>query len=42
MYIDEIKKFIEAVKGNCKFPNTLDDDIKILELLQKVEGGILP
>ncbi len=42
MYINEIKAFIEAVEGKITFPNTLDEDIKVLELLQKVEGGILP
>lgn len=42
MYIDELKSFIDAVKGANVFPNSLDKDIKVLELLQKVEGGVLP
>lgn len=37
MYIDEVKTFINAVKGRGKFPNSLDSDIKVLKLLNKVE-----
>jgi predicted dehydrogenase len=37
MYIEEIKTFIEAINGAKEFPNSLDDDIKVLELLQEVE-----
>ncbi len=37
MYIDEIKTFINAVKGEDKFPNSLDEDIKVLKLLNKIE-----
>jgi predicted dehydrogenase len=42
MYVEEIKTFINAIKGREMFPNTLEEDIKILKLLQKIEGGILP
>lgn len=38
MYVDELKSFVNAVKGKEKFPNSLDEDIKVLKLLQKVEG----
>jgi predicted dehydrogenase len=37
MYIDEIRAFLNAVKGVKSFPNTLDDDIKILNILEKSE-----
>lgn len=38
MYIEETKAFIEAVNGKGKFPNNLDKDIRILGLLQEIEG----
>lgn len=38
MYIDEMRAFIKAVKGEEKFSNTLDKDIKILKLLEKFEN----
>jgi len=37
MYLREIKKFINAIKGKEKFPNCLDNDIKVLKLLDKIE-----
>lgn len=37
MYIEEMRAFIEAVKGNKPFPNSLDEDIEILNILEKVE-----
>ncbi|MBF0553539.1 MAG: Gfo/Idh/MocA family oxidoreductase [Nitrospirae bacterium] len=37
MYIEELYTFIDAVKGNGIFPNTLDDDIEILKLLERIE-----
>jgi len=37
MYIEEIQTFIMAVKGEKKFPNTLEDDIRVLELLNRIE-----
>lgn len=40
MYIDEINSFIDAINGKGKFPNSLDEDIKILKLLHKVEGKL--
>ncbi|MCD6231373.1 Gfo/Idh/MocA family oxidoreductase [Candidatus Aerophobetes bacterium] len=42
MYIEEIKNFIDAINGKVSFPNTLEEDIEILQLLQKIEEGILP
>jgi predicted dehydrogenase len=40
MYVEELEKFIKAVKGEEVFPNSLDDDIKILKLLYKLEGKL--
>jgi len=37
MYIDEMRSFLDAVKGISPFPNTLDEDIRILSLLEKAE-----
>lgn len=39
MYIDEIKAFIEGVDNPEKFPNTIDEDIRVLELLNKIENS---
>ncbi len=38
MYVDELKTFLEAIKGETTFPNTLEDDIKILKLLERIES----
>lgn len=38
MYVDEIKAFIEAAQSKAPFPNTLDDDIKVLRILNQVEA----
>jgi predicted dehydrogenase len=40
IYIEEMKTFIDAVEGSVKFPNSLDDDIKVLKLLNKIEGKL--
>lgn len=40
MYIYEIKSFIDNINGKGKFPNSLDDDIKILKLLCEIEGKL--
>lgn len=37
MYLDEIKSFIDGINNPDKFPNSLDEDIKILKLLYKAE-----
>jgi predicted dehydrogenase len=37
MYIQEIDTFIRALSGNTKFPNSLEEDIKVLELLERME-----
>lgn len=38
MYIDEVNAYINAAKKTAKFPNDLDKDIKVLELLYAVEN----
>lgn len=37
MYIDEIKSFINGFSTSSSYPNSIDDDIKILEILNKIE-----
>lgn len=37
MYIEELETFLNAVKGKKRFPNTLDDDITVLRVLEKAE-----
>ncbi|MBI5885824.1 MAG: Gfo/Idh/MocA family oxidoreductase [Deltaproteobacteria bacterium] len=37
MYIDEVAAFIDAVSGKTPFPNTLEDDHKVLKLLYAIE-----
>jgi predicted dehydrogenase len=38
MYINEMDAFIKAIMNKDSFPNSLDDDIKILKLLEKCES----
>lgn len=40
IYIEEMKSFISTVKGIGNFPNSLEEDIKVLKLLNKLEGKI--
>ena len=40
MYIEETNSFINAVEGKGTFPNSLDEDIKVLKLLYKLEGEL--
>lgn len=37
MYIDEIRAFIDAVRGNSVFPNSLEEDHRVLKLLYAIE-----
>lgn len=39
MYVDEIASFVGAVSGGDPFPNTMSDDIRVLNLLYQAEGG---
>lgn len=39
MYIDEISAFINYFNNVKPFPNTIDDDIKVLEILNNVEDS---
>jgi len=40
MYVEETKTFLDTVNGGGKFPNSLDEDIRILELLHDIEGRL--
>jgi predicted dehydrogenase len=37
MYINEVKSFITGIKTPSAYPNSIDDDIIILEILNKIE-----
>lgn len=39
MYIDEIQCFINAIFNKMVYPNTICDDIKVLELLNTIENS---
>ncbi len=39
MYIDELDTFLKAVDGKTVFPNTMDEDIRVLNLLKAVEDS---
>mgnify|MGYP000852723574 FL=1 len=39
MYIKEMESFVNAIKGVCDFPNTLEDDYKTLQYLYKLENS---
>lgn len=39
MYIEEIKSFINGIKSPSLYPNSIDDDIKVLEILNKIENS---
>jgi predicted dehydrogenase len=36
-YIEEMKTFIKAIRGEVKYPYTLEDDLNILRVLEKAE-----
>ncbi|HSW16461.1 MAG TPA: Gfo/Idh/MocA family oxidoreductase [Ramlibacter sp.] len=38
MYLDEIGAFIAAAAGSAAFPHTLEDDMRVLELLEAIEA----
>lgn len=40
MYIEELATFIKAGCGEGQWPNSLEEDIKILELLNQLEGRL--
>lgn len=37
MYIEEVESFIKGIKSPNSYPNSIDDDIKVLEILNKIE-----
>jgi predicted dehydrogenase len=42
MYVDELRSFLDAVRGNGTFPNTLREDAAILGVLEAVERSSEP
>lgn len=39
MYIDEIANFVGEFMGTHKYPNTIADDIRVLEILDQIENS---
>jgi hypothetical protein len=39
MYIEEIRAYINGFTGKGIYPNTIDDDIKVLKLLNQIENS---
>lgn len=39
MYIDEISAFLAGIKDRSKYPNSIENDIKVLELLKGIEDS---
>lgn len=39
MYVEEVACFIKGIKSNSFYPNSIDNDIKILELLNSIENS---
>jgi predicted dehydrogenase len=37
MYIEEVRNFLDAIRGNKPFFNTMEEDLRVLELLYKAE-----
>lgn len=39
MYVDEVHAFVAAAEGRAPFPNTLADDIRVLDILYRAEAS---
>jgi len=39
MYIEELSAFIDGIDNNSKYPNTIEKDIMVLELLTSIENS---
>lgn len=39
MYVDEIESFINGIKDKTNYPNTIENDFKILQLLDSIENS---
>jgi predicted dehydrogenase len=39
MYIDELYSFIQGIDDRRKYPHSLEDDIRVLNILKKIEDG---
>ena len=37
--VDEIQDFIKGIKDKSLYPNNIDDDIKILKILERIENS---
>jgi hypothetical protein len=37
-YIEEMKAFVKAMKGESRFPYTLEEDKRVLDLLKAIEN----
>jgi hypothetical protein len=38
MYVAEVEAFLAAAQGRGAFPHTLQDDIRVLSLLEQIEA----
>ena len=39
MYVEELQAFLAGIEDKNKYPNTIEDDIKVLELLKDIEDS---
>ena len=39
MYIDEIDAFLKGIEDSRLYPNTLEKDIEVLEILEMIENS---
>ena len=39
MYVDEIRAFIDGIKDKAKYPNSIEKDLQVLELLDAIENS---
>lgn len=39
MYVEEVRAFLDGIKDRKKYPNSLEKDIKVLELLKAIEDS---
>ena len=39
MYIDELSAFLKGIENQNEYPNSLDKDLAVLDLLEEVENS---
>ena len=39
MYIDEIEAFLKGIEDERLYPNTMENDIKVLKILEEIENS---